>query len=262
VIRARWALAGVLALGGCASQGAVTRLQTDVGLLSAETARRDSALASQLSEVIDIQRRMFDTLAATREGMRGMRGDMQNDLYGVQQQLVQLQELTGQSQRRLSELRTQLEVRGEQIQADSARPAQSGGAGPGGAATPSGPSAEQMYQTSLQQLRRGSASTARAGLQAMLQQYPQHERAPDALYFVGESFSAQNADSSAAYYTRVVSDHPQSARASTALYKLGLIAERRKDLAAARDAYGRVVQAYPRSDEAALARDRLKTLGR
>jgi tol-pal system protein YbgF len=186
---------------------------------------------------------------------------MQNDLYGVQQQLVQLQELTGQSQRRLSELRTQLEVRGEQIQADSARPGPGGAAGQGGAA-PSGPSAEQMYQSSLQQLRRGSASTARAGLQAMLQQHPQHERVPDALYFIGESFSAQNADSSAGYYTRVVSDHPQSARASTALYKLGLIAERRKDLDAARDAYGRVVQAYPRSDEAALARDRLKTLGR
>jgi TolA-binding protein len=45
------------------------------------------------------------------------------------------------------------------------------------------------------------------------------------------------------------------------LYKLGLLAERRKDLEVARGFYQRVVRDYPRSDEAALARDRLKTLG-
>ena len=48
----------------------------------------------------------------------------------------------------------------------------------------------------------------------------------------------------------------------SALYNLGLLAERRKDNAKARDAYQRVMQQYPQSDEAALARDRLKTLGR
>ena len=33
-------------------------------------------------------------------------------------------------------------------------------------------------------------------------------------------------------------------------------------MAGARDAYQRVTQKYPQSDEAALARDRLKVLGR
>jgi TolA-binding protein len=56
--------------------------------------------------------------------------------------------------------------------------------------------------------------------------------------------------------------YPSSSRASSALYNLGLLAERRKDTKKARDAYQRVVQRYPQSDEAALARDRLKALGR
>ena len=55
---------------------------------------------------------------------------------------------------------------------------------------------------------------------------------------------------------------PQSARAPAALYNLGLLNERASKNAAARDAYQRVVQSYPKSDEAALARDRLKALGR
>ena len=69
-------------------------------------------------------------------------------------------------------------------------------------------------------------------------------------------------DSAAAYYRQVVDKHPTSPRAAAALYNLGLLAERRKDMAGARDAYQRVTQKYPQSDEAALARDRLKALGR
>ena len=47
-----------------------------------------------------------------------------------------------------------------------------------------------------------------------------------------------------------------------ALYKLGMMAERKGDKAAARTYFMRVTAAYPRSDEATLARDRLQGLGR
>ena len=56
--------------------------------------------------------------------------------------------------------------------------------------------------------------------------------------------------------------YSSSPRAASSLYNLGLLAERRKDLAKAKDSYQQVVQKYPQSDEAALARDRLKALGR
>jgi tol-pal system protein YbgF len=191
-----------------------------------------------------------------------LKGDISSDLYNIQQQLVQLQELTGQSQQRLSELRTQLEARGAQIET-TAPP--SGAPAPGDTAQPAGvasASADQMYEASLAQLRRGSTSTARLGLREMLRNYPTSPRAPDALYFVGQSYAAENPDSAAAYYTQVVDKYPTSARAPSALYNLGLLAERRKDSAKAKEAYQRVVQKFPQSDEAALARDRLKALGR
>jgi tol-pal system protein YbgF len=279
VIRARWILLGSVALGGaCASPSDVRRVQNEVSLLRAETARQDSARGARLAEIVRMQQRIMDSLQATQLAVRSLKGDTQQDLYNVQQQLVQLQELTGQSQRRLTELRTQLDARGEQIGA-------AGGAAPGaganaGAAAGSGAaggdsarnpvagggavnaSADQMYEASVAQLRRGSTATARSGLRQLLQNYPTSERVPDALYFLGQSYAAENPDSAAAYYNQVVQNHPQSPRASAALYNLGLLAERRKDSAAARDAYQRLVQKYPRSDEAALARDRLKALGR
>jgi tol-pal system protein YbgF len=232
-------------------------VQGEVSLLKAEMARRDSTRAAQLADVIRMQQQVMDSLTSTRRTVAQLKGDLSTDLYNIQQQLVQLQELTGQSQQRLTELRTRLEARGAQIEApanpgDTARPAD------GAAAA----SADQMYEASLAQLRRGSLTTARLGLREMLRQYPTSERAPDALYFVGQSYASENPDSAQAYYGQVVDKYPKSPRAGSALYNLGLLAERRKDTARAREAYQRVVQQYPQSDEAALARDRLKTLGR
>ena len=155
-----------LGLGGCVTKGDMQRVQDDVALFKAETARRDSARAAQLGEVIQVQQRIMDSLTSSRKAVGQLRGDLASDLYNIQQQLVQLQELTGQSQQRLSELRTQLEARGEQIAIDRAGRYRR-------AATPAPPaSADQMYEASLAQLRRGSTSTARSGLREMLAAYP------------------------------------------------------------------------------------------
>ena len=257
------ALGVAVGLSGCVSKSDLQLVQGEVALLRAETLRRDSTRAAQLTEVIQMQRQIMDSLAMTRRTVAQVKGDVSQDLYNIQQQLVQLQELTGQSQQRLSELRTQLEARAAQ---ESESPAPSGAPAPGDSAQPSGGGApapaDAMYEASLAQLRRGSTTTARLGLREMLKNYPNSPRAPDALYFIGQSFAADNPDSAGAYYSQVVDQYPTATRAPSALYNLGLLAERRKDTAKAKDAYQRVVQKYPQSDEAALARDRLKALGR
>jgi len=257
------AFASLAGFAACASPSDVRRVQNEVALLRAESARQDSARAARLGEMIQLQQRIMDSLGLA---MRSLRGDTQQDLYQIQQQLVQLQELTGQSQQRLTELRTQLEARGAEISASGGAPP-AGPAGPGDSTSPAGggapsASADQMYEASVAQLRWGSTSIARVGLRQLLQTHPTSDRVPDALYFLGQSFAAESPDSAAGYYRQVLERFPQSPRASAALYNLGLLAERRKDAAGAKDAYQRVIRTYPQSNEAALARDRLKTLGR
>ena len=191
--------------GACfATSQQVQQLQTQVGQMRAESARRDSIEMATLTRVAETQQRMADSLRSVRAQLATVKGDVANDLYGIQQQLLQLQELTGQSQRRLSELRGQLEARGEQLGAP--RPAtDTAGAGPSGAgdsatrpAAPAGPSAQQMYDASLQQLRRGSATTARIGLQELVKVHPESELVPDALYFIGQSHASSAPDSASA----------------------------------------------------------------
>jgi tol-pal system protein YbgF len=268
VTSSRWIVliaAGLAGQVACASSGDVRRVENEVALLRAETARQDSAGAVRLGEIIRLQQRIMDSLGLA---VRSLRGDTQQDLYNIAQQLVQLQELTGQSQQRLTELRTQLEARGAEISVANTSPAPAPAPTSGDTTKPAGPAsvptatADQMYEASVAQLRRGSMATARIGLRQLLQTYPNSERVPDAIYFLGQSFAAESPDSAASYYKQVVESYPQSPRASAALYNLGLLAERRKDVAGAKAAYQRVLQQYPRSGEAALARDRLKALGR
>lgn len=247
-------LAVAVALSGCALKGDVRRVEDQVQQLRTATARADSARAEDLQRVIDALAEVQDSLASQRRYLVQMRGDFRSDLTDVERQLVQIQELTGQSQQRLSELRAQIQER------QQAQPVQAPAPGDTGAAVvdTSAPAPEALLQLSLQQLRKGSPQTARMGFQRFLQVYPTNPRAADAEYFLGETWRGQNADSAAAAYQQVVKQFPDSPRAPSALYKLGLLAEQKGDSGAARVYYQRVLAGYPQSQEADLARTKLQ----
>jgi tol-pal system protein YbgF len=231
----------------------VRRLEEQLTTMQDESNHRDSMLAAQLTQVLALQRQAGDSLAAVEANLRAFRGESLGQLYDVQKQLLQVQELAGQSTRRLNELRGDLDARGQQLSGPA--PAAGGASGANNA------SAVQMYEASLQQLRRGSTGTARAGFRQFLEQYPTAPEAADAVYFIGESFSTEAPDSAATYYAQVADKYPSSPRAASALYRLGSMAESAKDTTAARGYYQRLITKYPTSNEAALARDRLKALG-
>jgi len=251
----------VLVLGltaGCALKGDVRRVELQVEALRVERARADSQHVAKVDSVRALLAAVQERLVAQQAYLVQLRGDVKTDLLAVQQELVSVQELTGQSQQRLTELRGRLEEQARQpVPAlDTSR---------GGAAVPvgpSGPGPEQMYDLAYQQYRASRYGTARQAFREFLRMFPTHERAPDALYFIGESFAGENADSAAAVYQQVVKTYPTSPRAPSALYKLGFLAEQRGDKAAARTYYARVIASYARSPEANLARDKLQRLGR
>lgn len=294
-------LALALAAGGCALRSDVTRVERQLAAQQREMVRADSVRASNLASLARLVQGLLDSLAVQQDALTRLRGDLRVELYNVQQQLVAIQELTGQSQQRLSELRGQLEQRSVQFAAptDPAPPAGAGAApapagtpppsAPAGAAPPSAaaapgnappgaaappaptgavgppvspePTADQLMELALQQLRRGSPGTARIAFTEFLRRFPSHARAADAEFFTGEAWAAeQRADSAATAYRRVAERYPSSPRAASSLYKLGVqaVAAGRRD--EARTYFNRVVTGYPGSEEAALARDQLRSL--
>ena len=257
-----------LLLAACATKTQVRLLQGEISSLRIETARRDSVRAAALAAIIGLQQRIFDSLTAGREALRTLDVRIQADLTGVQRQLLQVQELTGQSQSRLSEMKAALDQRAEQLEAaglarpPAPAPAADSTATPGTVPAPAAPvpTADQMYQGAKLQLNRGAAGTARRGFQELVRTYPSHELVPEALFYVGESFATEAPDSAVTYYSQVLSRFPRAPKASTSLYRLGRLETRRNNSAAARAYYDRLIKEYPRSDEVELARDALKNL--
>src|SRR6266436_1605817 len=250
----------VLTLGlvaGCALKGDVRKVELQVQALQADVARSDAARAAERDTILAAVRLLQQALATQQAYLVQMRGDMRTELLAVQQQLTNLQELAGVSQQRITELRSRIESRAQQP--DPGIPT-AGGAPVGPSGNPAGPGPDQMYDASLQQYRRGSLATARLGFRELLRVFPAHERAPDALFYIGESFEKSAPDSAAAVYDQVVKTYPTSPRAPSSLYKLGLLAEQRGDKPTARNFYSRVIATYPRSPEADLARQNQQRL--
>ena len=249
------------ALSGCALKGDVRRVERQLIEYRGETARADSARAVILARLLDelggIQRQqtqLLDSISSQRQVMMAMQGSFRGELTQVQRQLVTIQELTGQSQSVISQLRNEIARRETRPVVTRSAPGQ---APPGEVTASDDPGPEEMFTIGRGQLNRGAPQSARVAFRRLLELYPDHVRAADALYWIGESFRAEDPDSATAAFERVVREFSSSDRAPLALYKMGLDAERRGEIAAARLLFQRVVVGYPRSDEADLARARL-----
>jgi tol-pal system protein YbgF len=236
-------------LGACATKRDVRDLRDE---MTAMRAAQDSAFREMQRQ----NRAMLDSLNSQNQRLRG---DLSSRFLQVDRQLVQIQELTGQGQQRLVELREQINTRAQQ---DAARAAEGAAPAADGSA-PTDASADELYNTSLASLRRGSLQTSRAGFQEFLRAYPNHALAPDALFYVGETYNeAKDVQNALTTYAQVVQRFPSSSKAPTALYRAGTIEAGRGNRTDARALFNRVVQSYARSPEATLARDQLQKLGR
>jgi len=238
----------LVATTGCfATRSDIQLLQQDLVVMRTESARSDSALRAQLQQVTTTLAMSADSMRVLSGRMARLSGELQSDLYAMGQQLVQIQELTGQSQRRLQEVRASLEQR-------ASIAVLGGGADPGAQ-----PGPNQLFQLALDQLRRGSTGTARSAFQDLLTRYPDSDVAGEAQFYIGESWRLEgNTVAADSAYLTVVAKYPKSSRAPTALYKYAQSLEAAGDVPRARSFLELIVKEYPRSDEAVLARDRLR----
>lgn len=252
----------LLATGACfATHQDVQLLQSDMLEMRAQAAHADSVRSRQLDAVIASLGTVRDSLKTVSARLAKFQGDVRGDLYAMGQQLIQVQELTGQSQQRLQELRGSLEARDRAMGAQQPQQPAAPGDTTTASAASSIPGPNQLFQLSLDQLRRGSAGAARSGFQTLIKNYPTSDVAPDAQFYIGESYSSEgNTAAADSAYAAVVAKYPDSPRAPTALYKRALIMQAGGNLTGARAALNQIIKRYPRSDEASLAKDRLKTI--
>jgi len=252
-----------LSLSACfATQNDIRVLQTDLNTVRSEQAASNAALNASLKAQIDRVLLSLgaanDSITAVSNRLTRFRSDMSTSMASIDQQLLAVQELTGQSQQRLQEVRATLEER--QSQTPEPAPATGANGNPPAAPTP-GPA--QLIQAGREQMLQGSNEAARQAFNDLLAKYPKSDLAGDAQFYVAETYAAEgNAAAADSVYTIVSTKYSRSSRAATALYKRGVAAQTADDAATAKKIYAELIKKYPRSDEAALARDRVKALNK
>ena len=239
-------------LGACATKKDVDSIQ---GELASIVSRQD-AIEARLAELDNSV-----SLALERQGslLVTVRGDVMRQLDDMERELVEIQELLGQSQVVLQGLRDRMEQRqqgrltvGVPLMPDSL-------AAPG--AEPAGGDAAALYGAAIEQFRREAYNKARVGFQDFLITYPADELAPDAQYYLAETYREEGEEELAIReYNRVMELYPNSRAAPTALYKAGLLQEERGNRDSACQYFQRVLAGYPRSDESRLAGDHAERL--
>jgi len=268
---ARVAAAAVLAVAtsGCfASIAQLDEVNEQVNLTRAEAAASDSVRATQFVQILETLRAVNDSLASLSQRMTRLRAETQAEVRTMRQEVNQILEVSGQSERRLRELREQIDTRTRQLQTMPPAPSPTASAGtndtvtaavPAPVETEPGPS--ELLQIGRDQLTRGGNRAARAAFADLLSKYPQSEYAADAQFFLAESYAADKSNAAAdSAYARVVTRYPDSPRAPTALYKRGVMAQTANRRTTARRLYNELTTKYPSSDEAELARERLRVM--
>lgn len=289
--------AAVLLAGGTgcfATRNDVRILQGDISTVRTEAQRSAQAQSQALGETVRILQALSDSLTRLSARQLSFEGDARGELRRVNEQLIQVQQLLGQSAAIIRSLRADLEAAGRTPVPEpvggatppAAAPS-TGGAptgapptgnpttGAGAAATPprtgatppTAPAAGQLpgpnvlYQDGMDHLRRSSYASARIAFGDLLLNYPGSDVAPEAQYLIAESYAAErNLTAAETAYAAVVSKYPESPRAPEAMYKRARIFMEQGNNAAARPLLEQIIKQYPRADVAEFAKERLASM--
>jgi len=277
-------LATLVSTGACfATRSDVRLVQTDIASLRTELLRNNVDQRAALSQAMKLLQVANDSMVVVSARVVSMQGDVRGETRAIKEQLLQIQQLLGQSQATIARLRAELAERANAPAPVTAPPVSVStppttpvpiGAGRGGAPVPASatnppdagtpmrePGPSELYQNGRDQLTRGSTGTARMLFQQLLTNYPTYEDAPDAQFWIAESFARENNTAAAdAAYAAVVVKYANAPKAPTALYKRAMLFVKQSNTPKARELFEQLVKAYPRSDEAEFAAAQLKTL--
>lgn len=246
-------LAAVVSVSACATKQDIRDMQAAV----TDELRRVAAAQDSLRE--ELSRQSAQAQDSTSRELTDIRGDLLMTLSRIDRRLGQIEELVGQNSLNISTMRDQVEsIRRSGVpeaapQVERGQGALSSGTG----------EADALYNAAMSQFNRGSLSAARAAFQQFLTQYPSHELAPDAHYYLADVMvQEEQLEDAIDAFQQIGTLFPSSDRVPDALYRIGVLHIDMGNDDQAREVLERVVNTYPDHRAALAAQDRLNALGR
>jgi tol-pal system protein YbgF len=251
----RWLVVGLLAVSvtGCATKADLRDVQSELRALSAQQ-------REVFSELAGLNLAVQDTLRGQSDALFESRGETIRRLREMEQELITIQELLRLNLQGLATVRDLLEGRGPAV-SGLMRTDTEPGQRMDMELVPEAPGASgavEMYNAAVTQFNRGSTSTARRAFEQFLQTYPNDALAPDAHYYLADIMVQENRlEEAIRAFLRVPELFPTARKVPEALYRVGVLYLELNQQADARAYLERVVNSYPDSGAAVLARERL-----
>ncbi|MEH0742355.1 tol-pal system protein YbgF [Vibrio cholerae] len=221
------------------------------GAASTSVVRSNESDVERLERLLENRNRVQLQMQQQLDGMAleisDLRGQIEKNNYDMQQMLQRQRELFIE----LDKLRAQASAAPAVVPADAADNEPTG-------TFSSDASEQEAYQNAADLvLKKRDYTGAIAAFKQFQQDYPDSSFAPNAHYWLGQLYFAKKEDKEAVSSFAAVIAYPESNKRADALLKLGDIAKRNNNEAQANKYYQQVVDEYPTSASANMAKERM-----
>jgi tol-pal system protein YbgF len=259
-------VAFIFVLAGCASKGDVDVMQHDLdelktryfnmekdfsGLKSETRQGMDVTLKENQKEIESLRKETADlqaSLDSAKVDMQVMAGKVDEASLQGKKPVEDISMFKEDLDRRLTALETRVNSL-EDLQKKSSD----------SAAKQADLSPEAMYQQGLDAQKSGNPQKARELLTKFVEQNPKHELAANAHYWIGETYYTEKIyDQAILEYEKVIKNYPGKEKVPGAMLKQAMAFKGLGDVTSARYVLNKLLESYPHSEEAAMAKAKLK----
>jgi tol-pal system protein YbgF len=213
----------------------------------------ESSLDSLLTTQAQLQKRLLaleQKVEVTRESVQATRASADSRLSDLSQRMDMMQGKLEESGVRFTKLAQRVEAMKtapSRAANDTTHTDSTGGVDP-----------EAAYQAAYSDYSAGRYNLAKEAFTEYLRRFPNSEVSDNAQYWIGEcAYATGDFNGAIDAFKKVAANYPNGDKVPAALLKTGISYARLKNMDEAKKYYRQVVEKYPKTDEARVARERL-----
>ncbi len=263
------AAAGIVLFSSCATKKDILALHAESIAQNQQIENRLAVLDRSVARVDSIAREQYKLI----NGMRAISGtqsqSQQSRMVSIEARLDNVYYLMKELNQKLQAIQLYGGIEEPAPRTAAAQPDSQGSAQPGSASTQKySPLAntqsadpKEVYNAALADFNNGDLVLAESRFVAFLVQFPQHELAGNAQYWLGEvDYNQKKFEQAISEYDKVVKNYPQSPKVPAALLKTAYANIELKKKKEATAILRKIIKDFKNTEEAKLAQTRLRKL--
>lgn len=263
----------IAGLTGCASQSALDSTRYDVdevrtrvilleknlgGIRNESREGIDAIDKNFKSDVADVRKLSADiqaTIDSTKTEMQAMNGKLDDMGISLKKPTEDLARYREDADRRIIALEDRI------IRLQSTLDELTKKAGELAQAKEVAPTPDALYMKGLDTFKAGDMPAAREVFTRFLEQYPQHDLTANAHYWIGEThYNEKSYEPAILAFQDVIKNFPTKEKVPAAMLKQAMAFNAIKDTKSARYVLKKLVETFPKSDEATKAKELLREI--